>query len=145
VKVVLERPDYFNYNPSDGLHTPGQIYPDAYAFAAQPVGYFPALPSTRPMLMSIPPSPPHIGQFDPSMAFAVMTAEYPKRRLWDDEMREVFPMWSPPQRPVDPLKVWPEVRFRQAGYHPLYYRASTLRPWANEFVPGRLFHPILGW
>jgi hypothetical protein len=53
-------------------------------------------------------------------------------------------MWATPQRSIDPLKIWTGARSRQAGY-PLYYQRSTLRPWANEFVPGRLFHPILGW
>ncbi|KAF3392362.1 hypothetical protein DPV78_010649 [Talaromyces pinophilus] len=147
-KVVLERPDYFNYNPSNGLHTPGPIYPGAYGFAPRPMGFFPTLPPSHPMFMSIPPSPPRIGQFDPTpMPFAALSESH-NHRIWD-ELEEVFPMWSPPRAPVDPfidpVEAWTSMRSSQAGYQPQYYQPSTLRPWANEFVPGRLFHPILGW
>lgn len=147
-KVVLEDPDYFNYNPSNGLHTPGRIYASAYELAPQPLGLFPALPHSHPMLMSIPPSPPRIGQFDPTpMPFAALS-EFHKHRVWD-ELEEVFPMWSPPHAPVDPfvdpVKAWTSMRSGPAGYQPQFYQPSTLRPWATEFVPGRLFHPILGW
>lgn len=149
VGAVLVRPDYFNYNPSNGLHTPGQIYPGAYGFAPQPMGFYPTLPPWHPVFMSIPPSPPRIGQFDPSlMPLAAASAEFHQRRVWD-EFKEVFPMWSPPHSPVDPfvdpVKAWTSMRPSQAGYQPQYYQPSMLRPWANEFVPGRLFHPILGW
>ncbi|RAO66278.1 uncharacterized protein BHQ10_002290 [Talaromyces amestolkiae] len=141
--VVLEHPDYFNYNPSNDSHTPGRIYSDAYGFDPQ---LLPMLPASYPIFMSIPPSPPRMGQLFPSsMTLAALTAEFEKHRVWD-ELEEVASMWSPPLPSVDPFvdppKSWTKMRRSQAGYH---HQRSTLRPWANEFVPGRLFHPILGW
>ncbi|QGA15086.1 hypothetical protein EYB26_002742 [Talaromyces marneffei] len=135
---LLDRPDYFNFNPSNGLHTPGPIHPRPYGFGSQPVGYL----SPPPLLMPMPmPSPLRFDYLHRStLPVAVLSQEYPKPRFWD-EIEAAIPLWSPPQSSIDHSKIWT----RQAGYHPLYYQYSTLRPWATEFVPGRLFHPILGW
>lgn len=151
VNLDLEHPDYFNYNPSNGLHTPLQIYPGAYQFAPQSFGYFPTLPPSHPILMPIPPSPPCIGQFDLGLIpLEALAAEFHEHRVWD-ELEEVYPMWPSPHPPVgtivdpfvDPLNAWAWMHSSQAGFYP--YQRSMLRPWANDFVPGRLFHPISGW
>lgn len=141
--VVLEHPDYLNYNPSDGSHTPSRMYSDAYGFDPH---FLPMLPPLHPIFMSVPPSPPRMGQLVPSpMTVAALTAEFEKHRVWD-ELAEVVPMWSLPLPSVDPFvdppKSWTEKRRFQAEYH---HQRSMLRPWANEFVPGRLFHPVSDW
>lgn len=79
VKVVVDRPDYFNFNPSNGLHTPGLFHPGAYGYGPQPVGYFAPPP---PLLMPMPLLSP---QFDPfSTSLAALPAEHHKQRLWDE-------------------------------------------------------------
>lgn len=147
--VIREIPDYFNYNASNEFHAPGRIHSDACGFGPQPMGPFPTLPPSHPIFMSVPPSPPRMGQLIPSsMPLEAFTAEFQKHRVWD-ELEEAASVWLPPQHSldpfVDPVKSWTMMRSSQAGYQPLYHQRSTLRPWANEFVPGRLFHPILGW